>query len=64
MLVLERQRNQRIVIGDGEIIVTVTAIKGGRVFIGIDAPPTVRVMREELLDRATDHHDHGGRAEP
>ena len=51
MLVLSRQRRQRIVIGDGQITLTVVAIDGGRVRLGIEAPESVRVDREEVHRR-------------
>ena len=50
MLVLTRGLKQQIVIGDQQIIVTVLEVKGGRVRLGIEAPPEVAVRRKELLD--------------
>jgi len=50
MLVLTRRKNEAIVIGQG-IVVTVVAIKGNRVRLGIDAPPEVPVHREEIAGR-------------
>jgi carbon storage regulator len=50
MLVLTRKVNETIVI-DGCIKVTVTAIAGNKVRIGIEAPPDVRVDREEVFRR-------------
>jgi carbon storage regulator len=47
MLVLSRRKNERIVIGEG-IVVTVVAINGNRVRLGIEAPPEVPVHREEI----------------
>jgi carbon storage regulator len=47
MLVLSRKPHEEIVI-DGEIRVTVLEVRGGRVQIGIQAPESVRVRREEL----------------
>lgn len=47
MLVLTRKTGETIVI-DGYISVTITAIKGDRVSIGITAPPEIRVDREEV----------------
>lgn len=47
MLVLSRQRDEKIVIGDG-IVITVVDIRGDKVRIGIDAPPDVPVHREEV----------------
>lgn len=50
MLVLTRGLKQQIVIGDQRITVTVLEVKGGRVRLGIEAPPDVTVRRKELLD--------------
>jgi carbon storage regulator len=50
MLVLTRQVGQEIVI-DGNIRVTITAVKGDKVRIGITAPPEVRIDREEVHRR-------------
>jgi carbon storage regulator len=47
MLVLTRKANQSIMIGD-EIEVSVLAIMGEKVRIGIDAPRTVPVFRKEV----------------
>ena len=49
MLVLNRKIGERIVIGE-EIIVTVVAVHGQQVRLGIEAPPDVAVWRQELLD--------------
>ena len=48
MLVLTRRIGEGIVIADN-IHVTVVAVKGQRIRIGITAPPTVSVVRQELL---------------
>jgi carbon storage regulator len=47
MLVLTRKANQSIMIGD-EIEVSVLAIMGEKVRIGIDAPRNVPVFRKEV----------------
>src|SRR5688500_4388203 len=47
MLVLTRKSNQSIMIGD-EIEVTVLAVMGEKVRIGIDAPRSVPVFRKEV----------------
>jgi len=49
MLVLSRFIDQSIVI-DGNIEVTVRQIGNGRVQLAFNAPPTVRIVRSELLD--------------
>jgi carbon storage regulator len=51
MLVIARKVGQRFRIGDS-IVVTLLGIQGGSVRLGIEAPPDVRVLREELLSRA------------
>jgi carbon storage regulator len=50
MLVLRRKIGERIVI-DGRIEVTVLRIRGGKVRLGFAAPPSVRVLRQEVLRR-------------
>jgi len=49
MLVLARQRDETIVIGD-DIEVTVVDIRGDKVRLGINAPKTVSVHRKEIYD--------------
>ena len=54
MLVLSRKVGQRILIGE-RITITVVKLGQGGVRLGIDAPPELAVVREELareLDRA------------
>jgi carbon storage regulator len=50
MLVLTRRPNETIVI-DGGIRITVVAVKGDRVRIGVTAPADVAVDREEVHQR-------------
>lgn len=50
MLVLTRKLGEQIVIGDG-IRVTVVGIGPGRVKIGVEAPPHVRVDRQEVYQK-------------
>jgi carbon storage regulator len=50
MLVLTRRPGEAIVIGNG-IKLTVVGVGPGRVKIGIEAPPSVRVDREEVHTR-------------
>ncbi len=47
MLVLTRRVGEEIVI-DGDIRITVTAVEGERVRIGVTAPESVRVDRREV----------------
>ncbi len=49
MLVLSRKIGEVIEIGEG-VAVTVVAIQGNRVRLGIVAPEGVRIIRQELAD--------------
>lgn len=50
MLVISRRENQQIQIGN-DIVITVVAIKGQRVRIGIEAPRNTTVHRAEAQRR-------------
>ena len=49
MLVLSRKPTERIRITGG-ITITIVKVKGEKVSIGIDAPPGVLVLRDEIPD--------------
>ena len=49
MLVLSRQRDETIIIGDN-IEVTVVDIRGGKVRLGITAPKGISVHRKEVYE--------------
>src|SRR6516225_74465 len=51
MLVLARQLNQRIVLPTVPTTIEVVSIKPGSVRLGIEAPPEVAILREEVLRR-------------
>ena len=51
MLVLSRKLNETIVI-DGGIRITVAGIRGNQVRLGIEAPRSIAVVREELCTPA------------
>lgn len=51
MLVLSRKVGERILLGDN-ITVTLVNVSGNQVRLGIEAPPNLPVVRQELLDRA------------
>ena len=50
MLILTRRVGESLRIGD-DISVTVLGIKGSQVRIGVNAPKTISVHREEVYDR-------------
>jgi carbon storage regulator len=52
MLVLTRKLNETIII-DGNISITVVAIRGNQVRLGISAPESLGIYRSELCERAT-----------
>lgn len=47
MLVLSRRTGERILIGD-DIVITVCEIDRGKVRLGIEAPRTTTIYREEV----------------
>ncbi len=49
MLVLSRQKNETIMIGD-EIEITIVDVKGDKVRVGINAPIEIPVHRKEVYD--------------
>jgi carbon storage regulator CsrA len=53
MLILTRRVGESLRIGD-EISVTVLGIKGSQVRIGVNAPKSISVHREEVYDRIND----------
>jgi carbon storage regulator len=58
MLVLSRRISEELVIA-GNITITVVGIDRGKVKLGIEAPPEVPVMRQELLTRQRGKPDRG-----
>jgi carbon storage regulator len=50
MLVLSRKLSQQILIGSN-IAITVVKIEGNQVRLGIEAPPDISILRQELVAR-------------
>jgi len=51
MLVLTRKVGERVLVGD-QVAITVVRIQGNAVRLGIDAPPEMAVVRQELAQPA------------
>ena len=49
MLVLSRQRDESIIIGDN-VVVTVVDVRGDKVRLGIEAPREIPVHRREVYE--------------
>ena len=49
MLVLSRQRDESIIIGDN-VVITVVDVRGDKVKLGIDAPKEIPVHRREVYE--------------
>jgi carbon storage regulator len=50
MLVLTRKRSESIVIGN-DIRITVLLVSGGKVRLGIEAPDSLGIVRQELVPK-------------
>jgi len=50
MLILTRRVGESVMIGE-EVTVTVLGVKGNQVRLGVNAPKSVTVHREEIYDR-------------
>lgn len=50
MLVLTRKPDEGIIIGD-DITIKIIEIKSGAIRIGIDAPSSTKIYRQEVYDR-------------
>ena len=50
MLILTRRIGESVMIGD-DVSITVLRVKGNQVRLGVNAPRTVSVQREEIFER-------------
>lgn len=50
MLILTRRLNETVMIGD-DVVVKIVGMKGGQVRLGIEAPRSIAVHREEIYHR-------------
>jgi carbon storage regulator len=63
MLVLSRQRDESIIIGDN-IVVTIVDIRGDKVRLGIDAPTEIPVHRREVFEAIQRENLQASRMQP
>ena len=58
MLILTRRVGETVMIGD-EVTVTVLRVKGNQVRLGVNAPKSISVQREEIFHRIKREHGEG-----
>lgn len=63
MLVLSRQRDESIIIGDN-IVVTIVDIRGDKVRLGINAPGEIPVHRREVYEAIQRENLRASRLQP
>ena len=63
MLVLSRQRDESIMIGDN-IVVTIVDIRGDKVRLGINAPTEIPVHRQEVYEAIQRENMRASQLEP
>ena len=59
MLILSRRKSDRIMIGN-DIVVTVVEIRGDKCRLGITAPATMPVHRQEIFDEIRRESENSG----
>jgi carbon storage regulator len=55
MLIITRREGEKLMIGD-DVVVTVVEVNGGTIRLGIDAPRSLPVYREELWAAVRDEN--------
>jgi carbon storage regulator len=60
MLILTRRVGEAVMIGN-DVVVAIVGVKGKEVRIGVQAPKSVPVHREEVLERIQQEQRPGGR---
>ncbi len=59
MLILTRKVGESLIIGD-DVSIIVLGVKGNQVRIGVDAPKSVSVHREEIYNKIQDEKNNSG----
>ena len=63
MLVLSRQRDESIIIGDN-VVITVVDVRGDKVKLGITAPREVSVHRQEVYEAIQRENQQAAKLDP
>jgi len=63
MLVLSRQRDETIMIGD-DVEITIVDIRGDKVRLGISAPRSIQVHRKEVYDAIKRENENAANLKP
>ena len=63
MLVLSRQRDETIMIGD-DIEITIVDVRGDKVRLGINAPSHIPVHRKEVYDAIKRENEQAAKLKP
>ena len=63
MLILSRKMNEKIMIGE-DVSITIIEIRGDQVKIGVEAPKTVKVFRQEVYEAIQRENRQASRLNP
>ncbi|QDS98324.1 carbon storage regulator CsrA [Adhaeretor mobilis] len=63
MLVLSRQRDESIIIGDN-VVITIVDVRGDKVKLGIDAPQEIPVHRREVYEAIRRENEQAAKLRP
>lgn len=63
MLVLSRHRDESIMIGD-DVVVTIVDIRGDKVRLGIEAPTSIPVHRQEVYEAIQRENEQASKMDP
>ncbi|MEM9035344.1 MAG: carbon storage regulator CsrA [Actinomycetota bacterium] len=61
MLVLSRRKGESVIIGDN-VTITVVDVRGDQIRLGIDAPRSVKVYREEVYRQVVAENEAASRS--